>query len=250
MIVSYSNWDLELERKNIITLISKKVDGIIISPIFEKDKNLKILIDNQIELVVIDCLSKFLKINNVFTDNLIAGEIETEYLIKNGHKKIMLCTFAKKYSQVKDFEQGYIQALKKHNINIIKELIIDSPENSIDSGYNTFIKVLSENRKGTIPNFTSIVTISDLLAVGVFEVANKLRIDIPVTLSIVGFDNIRFSKSLNPILTTVHQPRKRIGLESAKILLNNINNEEKIIKNTKFTLYLIKRNSVRNGDCK
>jgi LacI family transcriptional regulator len=245
MIVSYSNWDLDLERKNIITLISKRVDGIIISPIFEKDKNLKILIDNQIELVVIDCLSKFPKINNAYTDNLLAGEIATEHLIENGHKKIMLFTFAKKYSQVKDFEQGYIQALKKHNINIIKELIIDSPENSIDSGYDTFIKALSEDTKGTIPNFTGIVTISDLLAIGVYEVANELRISIPDTLSIVGYDNIRFTKSLNPPLTTVHQPRRRIGLESAKILLNNINNEEKIIKNTKFTPYLIKRASVK-----
>jgi len=245
MIVSYSNWDLDLERKNIITLISKRVDGIIISPIFEKDKNLKILIDNQIELVVIDCLSKFPKINNAYTDNLLAGEIATEHLIENGHKKIMLFTFAKKYSQVKDFEQGYIQALKKHNINIIKELIIDSPENSIDSGYDTFIKALSEDTKGTIPNFTGIVTISDLLAIGVYEVANELRISIPDTLSIVGYDNIRFTKSLNPPLTTVHQPRRRIGLESAKILLNNINNGEKIIKNTKFTPYLIKRASVK-----
>ena len=247
MIVSYSNWNLDLERKNIITLISKRVDGIIISPIFEKDKNLKILIDNQIELVVIDCLSKFPKINNIYTDNLLAGEIATEHLIENGHKKIMLFTFTKKYSLVKDFEQGYIQALKKHNINIINELIIDSPENSIDSGHDTFLKAFSGDIKAINQNFTGIVTISDLLAVGVYEAANELGISIPGTLSIVGYDNIRFSKSLNPPLTTVHQPRRRIGLESAQILINNINNEEKIIKNTKFTPYLIKRGSVRNG---
>ena len=246
MIVSYSNWNLDLENKNIITLVSKRVDGIIISPIFEKDKNLNTLIDNQIEFVVIDCLSKFPKINNVYTDNLLAGEIATEHLIENGHKKIMLFTFTKKYSQVKDFEQGYIQALKKHNINIINELIIDSPVNSIDSGHDTFLKAFSGNIKEINQNFTGIVTISDLLAVGIYEAANELGISIPGTLSIVGYDNIRFSKSLNPPLTTVHQPRRRIGLESAQILLNNINNEEKIIKNTKFTPYLIKRGSVRN----
>lgn len=245
MIVSYSNWDLEREQKNIITLISKRVDGIIISPIFEKDKNLEILINNHIEFVVIDCLSSYPNLNNVCTNNLLAGTIATEFLIENGHKKIMLFTFSKKYSQVKDFERGYIQTLEKSNININKGLIIDSPESSIEAGYETFKRIMSKKTYLENQNFTGIVAISDLLVMGIYEAVNELGLNIPNDLSIVGYDNISFTRSLNPPLTTVHQPRKRIGLESTQILLNNINKKEKIIKNTIFAPYLVKRSSVR-----
>lgn len=246
MIVSYSNWDIERERNSIITLISKRVDGIIISPIFADNENLRILINNQVEFVAIDCLANFPDKSNVYTNNLVAGQIATEHLIENGHKKIMLFTFGKKYSQVKDFDLGYVQTLKKHNIEVMNELIMDLPESSIDSGYDCFKKVITGNIAGTIPDFTGIVSISDLLAIGVYEAANELKINIPGDFSIVGYDNIRFTKSLNPPLSTVHQPRKRIGSESIKILLNNINNEQKITKNIKLVPYLIQRESVKN----
>jgi len=47
-------------------------------------------------------------------------------------------------------------------------------------------------------------------------------------------------------LTTIHQPRKRIGRESVKILLNNIENEKKEIKIIGFEPHIILRSSVRN----
>lgn len=246
MVVSYSNWNLERERKNIITLLSKRVDGVIISPIYDEDENLKILLENQMETVLIDCLPHFPNVNYVYTDNIRAGEIATEHLIKNGHKNIMLFTFAQKFSQVNTFEQGYMQTLQKYGIKVREELIVSAAESSIDCGYETFKKIITENTTRKALDFTGIVTISDMFAIGIYEVANEMGIDIPGTYSVVGYDNIRFTKALTPPLTTVHQPRRRIGLESANILLHNINSEDKVIKNTTFEPYLVQRGSVKN----
>ena len=76
-------------------------------------------------------------------------------------------------------------------------------------------------------NFTAVITISDLLAVGIFKAANELGVKIPEDYSIIGYDNIELASALVPPLTTIHQPRKRIGRESTKILLNQINSEGK-----------------------
>jgi LacI family purine nucleotide synthesis repressor len=91
-----------------------------------------------------------------------------------------------------------------------------------------------------------VVAICDLFAVGIYRVANELRFDIPGNYSIVGYDNIAVTTALSPPLTTIHQPRKEIGTESAEILLNNIENEsEKERKIVTFEPFIVVRGSVR-----
>jgi LacI family purine nucleotide synthesis repressor len=54
------------------------------------------------------------------------------------------------------------------------------------------------------------------------------------------------TSALRPPLTTIHQPRRRIGVNSTRILLNNISNEnKKIIEKVAFDPYIVIRGSVR-----
>jgi LacI family purine nucleotide synthesis repressor len=93
--------------------------------------------------------------------------------------------------------------------------------------------------------FTGVVAISDLLAVGIYKVANELAMRIPEDFSIVGYDNIEVTGALSPPLTTIHQSRKRIGAESVKILLTNIENDTKDVRRVSFNPRLVVRKSVR-----
>jgi LacI family purine nucleotide synthesis repressor len=77
-------------------------------------------------------------------------------------------------------------------------------------------------------------------------VANELKFRIPDDYSVVGYDNIEIAGVLSPPLTTIHQPRKRIGLESLRMLLHNIEHEEKERKSVAFPPHLVKRGSVRS----
>ena len=246
MIVNYSNWDFDREKKNIITLLSKRVDGIIISPVDDKSKNIDILFDNDIETVLIDCYPYFKNVSYVYTEHGKGAAIATEYLIKNGHKDILLFTGPYEYSLAKQFLNGYLETLKKHNVKAKKELIVKANNLSIESGYKIFKKILTENSTGKNIYFTAIVTISDLLAIGIYKVANELGFDIPGNYSIIGYDNIKVTSALNPPLTTIHQPRRRIGVNSTRILLNNISNEnKKIIEKVAFDPHIVIRGSVR-----
>ena len=81
---------------------------------------------------------------------------------------------------------------------------------------------------------------------GIYAVANELRFEIPVNYSIIGYDNIKVTRALSPPLTTIHQPRKRIGIQSARILIENIENEnKKVIEKIAFEPNLVIRGSVR-----
>ncbi len=143
------------------------------------------------------------------------------------------------------FLSGYINTLNKHQIKIKDELIVRCKELSIESGYETFKSLLTKNNTGKFVDFTGIITISDLLAVGIYKVANELGFNIPGNYSIIGYDDIELTSALSPPLTTMHQPRKRIGRESLNILLHNIEKEEKKIRKIGFDPHIVVRGSVR-----
>jgi LacI family transcriptional regulator len=243
--ISYSKWDYHRERKIIDTMLSRRVDGIIISPVNDTSDNLKLLSSHGIDTVVIDCYSKMKDISHVFTDHEKGAEIATEYLIKNGHKDILLITGPVHAYIEEIFERGYKRTLNKHNIRFNNNYIVRCNEITVQSGYETFKKLLTESSEKTHLHFSAIITICDLLAYGIYKVSNELGFNIPNNYSIVGYDNFEMSSVLSPPLTTINQPRDVIGKESIKILLENIHSDKKEHKKAVFKPNLLIRGSVR-----
>ncbi len=245
MIICPSNYDSEIEKKNILSLISRRVDGIIMSPIDEKSENLHLLTENNIEAVLIDCYPYLEDKSYVYTDHKRGFKISFEYLINNGHRNILFMISRQDKSLAEHLFKLYIDTLENHKIEYRKELIIYTEKLTIESGYRSFKRLLTEDVAGKFLNFTSIVAMNDLLALGIYKVANELGIDIPGTYSIIGYDNIETTSVVSPPLTTVHQSRKRIGQESVRILLRNIENENKSRVKVCFDPYIVVRGSVR-----
>src|SRR5699024_211753 len=70
---------------------------------------------------------------------------------------------------------------------------------------------------------TAIFAVSDILAVGLMNEAQKHAIRVPTDMSVIGFDNIAFSNMFNPRLTTIGQPMYEMGQMAAKMLIDKIN---------------------------
>ena len=94
-------------------------------------------------------------------------------------------------------------------------------------------------------DFTSIITLSDVLALGTYEAAIQLKFTIPDDYSIIGYDNILATKYISPPLTTVHQPKKRTGIYSITYLLEQIEGNSKDTKKMIIDPVLIERKSVK-----
>ena len=72
---------------------------------------------------------------------------------------------------------------------------------------------------------TAIFTSNDLMALGAIKSTLEKGIRIPEELSILGFDDIDMSNLCTPALTTIHQPKYEIGVESMNMLLACMNGE-------------------------
>ena len=61
---------------------------------------------------------------------------------------------------------------------------------------------------------------NDMLAIGLLKGLQLARLEVPAEISVTGFDNIRFSTYTNPAADHLDQPKRFIGLEAARLMLD------------------------------
>lgn len=64
------------------------------------------------------------------------------------------------------------------------------------------------------------------MAMGLINAANEKGIAIPHDISVMGYDDIHIVKYMSPSLTTVHQPKYRLGKAAVDALVARIGNSE------------------------
>lgn len=69
---------------------------------------------------------------------------------------------------------------------------------------------------------TAIVAMNDLLALGVLDAAAALELRVPQDLTVIGFDDIRAARQVQPALTTVHQSPQDVGIALIQLLVATI----------------------------
>ena len=242
-IICYSNWDANRERENIIKLISSKVDGVIMTPFEENSKNIKLLIDNKIETVFVDSISKYSNISFSCCNHKKAVYLGITHLIKNGHKDILLFLPSPKTSFSYLFLEGYKQALSDYNIEFNKDLVLEFNILKREDYYIFF----KDTFKKVKIKFTGIMIPSDFMAIYLYRALKDLDLKIPKDYSVVSYDNIDIIASiLTPPLTTIEQPIKEIAYNAVRILLNKLTNENyKKVRRIITSPYLIERSSVK-----
>jgi LacI family transcriptional regulator len=132
-------------------------------------------------------------------------------------------------------EQGYVDALHKHQIPVQADLIAES-------GYNSFRAreiVFSWYRAGILPH--AIFTGSDDTALYVMLTLNELGLRIPEDVAVVGFDDTDLASSLVPPLSTVRAPTADVGREGVRKLLQLIHTGKTDLVTTLPTQLVLRR---------
>jgi LacI family transcriptional regulator len=241
MLLVDSNLDIDKENKNIITMLSKGVDGIIISPVSSNSKNIQTILDNELKSVFVDFIPDYKNINYVYINHESASFIATEYLIKQGHKNILLMNGPLHLAANSKFQNGYIKALYKNCLPVNESFIINDYI-KIEYVYQKMIDLFQNIAVEKI--YTAILCISDLAAMGVYKALRELGLSIPTDYSVIGYDNIFFSAFMDPPLTTIHSPLVRVAKLSVDLLIDQIENNSKLAVQKKIEPYLVERNSV------
>jgi DNA-binding LacI/PurR family transcriptional regulator len=69
---------------------------------------------------------------------------------------------------------------------------------------------------------SALICYNDMMAVGVLKRLHQAGIRIPEDISVTGFDNITVSEYTSPPLTTIDQPKRFLGAEAARMMLEQL----------------------------
>ncbi|QAA21791.1 LacI family DNA-binding transcriptional regulator [Sporolactobacillus terrae] len=199
-------------------LKEKRVDGLLFTSEVLKDAYYDEIRRMGVPLVLLATQSLNDSIPYVKVDDRMAAYHAVRYLIAKGHTKIGMIS-GNKEDRIAGQPRidGFIQALKDHNLSFNQKQIVYGPSFSFDDGKRLLLDLLSKNR-----GLTAIFAASDFLAVGALSAAYSSGLRVPDDLSIIGYDNLEIAKMSLPPLTTVGQPLFQIGSVGGMMLIDII----------------------------
>ncbi|WP_162126727.1 LacI family DNA-binding transcriptional regulator [Flavobacterium phycosphaerae] len=225
VIILQSNESLEMEKKQVELLMNKRVDGIIMSLSNQSndDEHIKDIIRKEIPFVMFDKISKLIPCSKVIINDQKAAFNAVEHLISKGCKKIAHIRGPVNPQNAIDRFLGYKKALEKNNIPFDPKLVYTCKNVTFEEG-KMFAKQIAKEH----PNVDGVFVITDLVAVGVLAHFNEVGINVPEQVKVIGFSNWFMSQVITPKLSTVDQPSFEMGVESFKLLLEEINSKKDV----------------------
>lgn len=149
----------------------------------------------------------------VCIDNVAAASDAVNHLLGLGHRRIGYINGPSESPLCEDRLQGYEQALQHAGLSLAPRLIKQG-DFTLASGYACTTALLAEADPPT-----ALFCANDEMAIGAMQACHEAGLTLPADMSVVGFDDIAFAAYSHPRLTSVHQPRNRIGEQVMTMML-------------------------------
>jgi len=219
-------------------LLSRRVDGLIVTNCGGDFSAYKKLVDQNYPLVLMDRRIKGLSCDSVVIDNAGICQKVMERLIGLGHRRIGVITPPLDHIEPRlDRVQGCRKALRKHGMELAPELIRE---------VNFHAETAASEIRGLLalkPAPTALFVLNTFLAIRALEELDKLRVRIPDDLSFVMFDDPDWSEIVKPKIGAVRQPTYEIGKTAARLLLERIERSGKREEMVRMQAQFIERES-------
>ncbi|MCS0419425.1 substrate-binding domain-containing protein [Vibrio diabolicus] len=239
LILCNTEGDNERMRQSINTLLQKRVDGLILMCSSLEGERIDVFERYpDIPVVVMDWGPMLFTSDKIQDNSLRGGYLAAKYLIDCGHTEIGCITGPLIKHQAQMRYEGYKRAMNEAGLEFNANWIIES-DFECEGGYQAFMKMA---QRGTLPS--SIFVSNDMMAMGVINAANELNIKVPEQISIIGYDDIHIAKFMSPSLTTIHQPKYRLGQAAVETLVRKLDDKSTEAQVVQLEPTLVERKSV------
>ncbi len=212
--------DPAMEKRYIEQLVHRRVDGIILMFSAMEKSYLRIVEDAKIPVVIIGENKENPGFSSVKVDCRSGAAQMIAHLIEVGHRRIGFLWGHDPQQETADMYAGYTNVLRASGIRMDKRLVAET-ENSIEGGYIATKRLITE----TLPD--AIFATSDEIAYGAIDALKDRGLRVPEDVAVTGFGNERMANHVEPKLTTVEIPFRKMGIYGARILFDMIDDSSK-----------------------
>jgi GntR family transcriptional regulator, arabinose operon transcriptional repressor len=203
------------------------LDGLIVLPYPDPAYVLTIreLVERGFPIVGVDRTLNDFPLNSLEVDNAGGEYSATEYLIRKYRRPVYFLSFPLESQTIRDRYEGYKRAMEEAGFEEWigrNKLLFDRSESDpefwpVDKkwipGRELACRMIQES-----PGPWSVVCLNDSFAKGVYKAVRHSELKIGEDIRVVGFDDTPLASLLKPTLTTVRQPRTKIGYQAANLL--------------------------------
>ena len=213
----------ERESTCLRRLLSRRVDGLFITPVYRFEAEARIyqeIVARKIPTVLLGSPAPFCKsFPAIEIEDLVASYNVTKHLLALGHKKIAYFTGPPAAPWAHERFEGFRRALREAGL-IVDDKLVFQAGSTIEDGAKAALQMLNENSQPT-----AIQCVSDLIAIGCAETLLQQGLKIPGDISLTGFGNILAAEFYRVPLTTISQPKHRLGVAAMDTMMHLIRGE-------------------------
>lgn len=241
VLIGNTNSSIEKEIDYLKVFRSHQVDGIIFMATEVTDKHYEFMDQLNVPIIVIG--QKVENYPYIIHDDYHASRDAVKYLIEKGHQSIGFIGVGEWDVAVGvERKRGYMDELQAQGI-CVNDQWIKIGDFSHKSGYQLAKDLMSLEQKPT-----AIFAVTDHLAIGCMEYLKQAGYQIPQDVAVMGIGDMAISDLITPKLTTIHYYFQTLGVKSAALLLEFLNQGRIVSKHCEsnfiFTYRLMERDSV------
>jgi LacI family transcriptional regulator len=221
LLLCNSDDTLEKEEKEIELLLSKRVDGILLTKAAGDFRpSLRKMID-EVNIPFVLVMRTYPKLTNdaVVSDDYQGAYNAVRHLARAGRRHIALVSGPLKISNAVARWEGFHDALKDQGLPFDEQLVVEG-DYRIESGYRAGHALFSHQPDG-------IYVANHLMTVGLLKAAEEMGLRCPEDFGLVSFDDYPWLGVFHPKLTTVELPKHQLGIEAAELLIERIGGNKK-----------------------
>lgn len=214
LLLACSSYDPDQEARQLRALVQRGVDGVLLIGGSRPDSTYGILKNRPVPAVLVWCHESPTEHVCVGFDNRAAAREITNLVLNHGHRSVaMIAGITAWNDRAAERVRGVRDALEGAGLSLDESSLIEA-EYTFEAGASAFRRLARRS-----PRPTAIICGNDVLAVGVIQAARAMGFRVPEDVSVTGFDDIDLASVVDPALTTVHVPHRRMGWSAADTLL-------------------------------
>jgi len=199
----------EREDACIRRFLSRRADGLFLSPVYRHSDEARVyqeLLERSVPTIILDHPAPFCsQFVSIESEDVLGSQAATKHLLELGHKRIAFLAGPQIAPWSQERFEGYRRALREADLEVDDKLIFQAGR-TIEEGAIAACQLINE-----APDITAIQAVNDLVAIGCADTLLKQGIKVPEDLSVVGFGNTALSEYFRVPLTTLNQPKFRLG---------------------------------------
>jgi DNA-binding LacI/PurR family transcriptional regulator len=215
-----SNADPEREKKVVQSFAERRVDGILVTSSRVGALYVPMLSEMKVPIVLINNQHPGEWVHSVTIENQMASAEAVRHLITLGHRRIGYLGDAHGHQSDTERLAGYREALTRARIPFRTELVVHG-DGKPEGGVRAMAALLQLEQPPT-----AVFCYNDMSALGALKYALNKGWRVPEDVSLVGFDDLFIAAYTCPPLTTVRQPRWRMGRLAMDSLLKLMSGQE------------------------